>query len=255
MNSILESKLESIGLGEKEAKVYLAAMDLGPATAKQIAQKANVNRATTYVQIESLMEKGLMSSFDKGKKTFFNAESPEHLFRFIEKQKNETLQKENILKEAFVELKGVFEYSGERPKVRFFEGKEGIEAIQEEFLKNKPKSAFTFAPLDEAYKVFPPEPTDYRNKFSKKLPDILMKIIYTTKEKNEPAQSFKNMEKRFIPPDKFPFTTEITIYNDKIILISWAAKLIGIIVENKDMANSLRSIFNLTWEAAEKYNK
>ena len=43
----LDKELQKIGLSEKEAKVYLAALELGQASVQNIARKAEVNRATT----------------------------------------------------------------------------------------------------------------------------------------------------------------------------------------------------------------
>ncbi|MEK7566640.1 MAG: helix-turn-helix domain-containing protein, partial [Patescibacteria group bacterium] len=94
-------ELQEFGLSEKEARVYLAALELGKATADELAKQAKVNRSTTYVQIESLKQKGLVSSYDEGKKTYFAPESPEYLKRLFEKQagdldvKQKELEKEN----------------------------------------------------------------------------------------------------------------------------------------------------------------
>ena len=67
---MLKEQLEKIGLAEKEAKVFLASLELGSSAAQKIAKKAEINRATTYVIIEKLMKKGLMSSVEKGKRLF-----------------------------------------------------------------------------------------------------------------------------------------------------------------------------------------
>ena len=50
----LKKELEHLGLSDKEAKVYLAALEMGPSPVQDISHKAHVNRATTYVMIESL---------------------------------------------------------------------------------------------------------------------------------------------------------------------------------------------------------
>ena len=64
----LKKELEHLGLSDKEARVYLAALEMGPSPVQDISHKAHVNRATTYVMIESLAARGLMSTFQKGKK-------------------------------------------------------------------------------------------------------------------------------------------------------------------------------------------
>jgi len=87
MKEQLEKDLQQIGLSEKEAKVYLASLELGPSTAQTIAAKATVNRPTTYVMIESLIKRGLMSSFQKGKKRFFVAGKPTQLLYLLDAKK------------------------------------------------------------------------------------------------------------------------------------------------------------------------
>ncbi|MEY4744239.1 MAG: hypothetical protein RL272_184, partial [Candidatus Parcubacteria bacterium] len=71
MREDLAKELQKIGLSENEAKVYLAGLELGPSTAQMMAAKATVSRPTTYIMIESLIKRGLMSSFQKGKKRYF----------------------------------------------------------------------------------------------------------------------------------------------------------------------------------------
>src|SRR5271169_2125521 len=117
-------ELQDMGLLEKEARVYLAALELGRTTAEKLALHAKVNRSTTYVQLESLMKKGLMSTYEEGKKTYFAPESPELLKRFLVKQKEEIGSKEKDLTNFLPELLRQFQSAGERPVVRFFPGKE-----------------------------------------------------------------------------------------------------------------------------------
>ena len=83
---MIENDLQKIGLTEKEAKVYLAALELGQSTVQQISQKAKVNRATTYVILESLMDKSVIKTLEQGKKRFFVAEGPYALKNVIRKQ-------------------------------------------------------------------------------------------------------------------------------------------------------------------------
>lgn len=61
-----EQQLKQLGFSDKEAKVYMASLELGPDTAQEIAKKAGVNRTTTYVIIEKLIKKGKKRSFRSG---------------------------------------------------------------------------------------------------------------------------------------------------------------------------------------------
>lgn len=246
----LELELKEIGMAEKEAKVFLASLELGSSAVQEIAKKADINRATTYVIIEKLMKKGLMSSVEKGKKTFFQTEDPKRLLKLLEEQEEGLKRKEEEFKKYLPELETLFNISEEKPKVRFFEGKEGVVAIQKDILRSKFDSIAEFVPLDESYEIFPPDPQDYRHQIRK----VAKKMIYSSKSNRiVPKEDFA--ESRSVPSEKFSFNSEVVIYGDKTAIVSLDKKLIGVIIESKGIADSLKSIFNLAWEAAEKYQK
>jgi len=247
-----ETELKNLGLSDKEIKVYLASLELGPETMLKISRVAGVNRPTTYVQVESLIKKGLMSSFLKGKKRYFSAEPPERLLGLVEKVKKDFVEKEESFKKILPELKSIFNASGERPKVRFYEEKEGIKAIQEDILKSKFKSIDEFVAIDPAYKLFPPFPKDHRHKIDEKH-KVPTKIIYTS-ARGPFLQAKEGLKlARFVPLEKFPFANEIVIYGDKVAIASFEKRIMGLIIESKAVADTLRAIFDLSWEASEKY--
>ncbi|MBU1705987.1 TrmB family transcriptional regulator, partial [Patescibacteria group bacterium] len=118
----LTRELTHLGLTEKEASVYLAAAELGPSVAQDIAKKAKVNRATTYVMIDMLKTRGLMSSYSKGKKKFFVAESPERLLGMIRLQRQELESREEEFARIMPQLAALYNVEGTKPQVRFLEG-------------------------------------------------------------------------------------------------------------------------------------
>jgi len=245
------SLLQKIGLSEKEARVYLAALELGEAPAQEIAKKAGINRTTAYFHIEELIKKGLISSIEKKKKRYFYASNPENLLRMIDLKEKEISDLKKDLNSFLPELKTIYNLAPHKPKVRFFEGIEGLKSIQEDILRSKFKEGFGLVNLDDAYKVFPPSPKDHRHKLKKKFlkEKVVRKIIYTSrkgeilpkKETNPPV------ERKFIDPQKFSFHTEIYIYGEKIALMSYKGKLIGVIIEDSELAQSLKVLFKLAW--------
>ncbi len=254
-------ELKKIGLSDNESKVYLALLELGSSTAQQVAEKSEVNRPTTYVQLESLMKKGLVTSFEKSPnnkkykpKTFFRAEDPEYLQKLIEKEKAQIGERTRELAAALPELGRLFVSSGERPRVRFFDGVEGLKTMDEEFLKVKNKFLEGVTSIDDVQKVFPPDADNYTQRRIKK--GIRARSIYTSKNgpvlKGTDAQMLR--ESRYMPPEKFPFACDITVYDNSVAIASLRDKIFGIVIESKEIANSIRSLISLAWEAAEKYN-
>jgi len=255
MASILEKILEDLGLSEKEAKVYLASLELGEAAPAEIAKHAGINRATTYVIAEKLVKDGLMSHLEKDKKTYFMAENPEQLLRLLRKQEQNIKNKEQEFQKYLPELKTIFDTAGERPKVRFFEGKEGLKAIQEDFLDSKDRQIEEVYSHDDLQNVFSEEDLQKSRDLRQKR-KIHARAIYVRKEGKRNQVFLPDItEIRIIPGDKFSIHSDILFYDNKVAMISLKGKFVGVIIENNTIVDTLRSIFNLAWEAAEKYDK
>lgn len=242
--------LKKLGLSEKETKVYLAALELGPETARNIARSAELTRTTAYIHIKSLMRRGLVSSGMRDKKTIFSAEPPENLSVLLEIRKKETKQLTAEIQKAMPKLRLLFETTEERPRMRFFEGKEGLKAIVNDFMKSKFPSVEEFTSIDDAYAFSPPQRNGYREKIKRKFRKIPMRTIYTSTHGQLLKPKEKLKERRYVPREKFPFTGSATVYGNKISLISQKRTVMGVIIESKEIADTLRAMFNLAWSQA-----
>ncbi len=243
-------ELQDFGLSEKEAYVYLAALEIGRATADQLAKHSKIVRSTTYVQLDSLMKMGLMSTYEEGKKTYFAPESPELLKRLLLKQKEEMSTKEQELTSLLPMLLQQFEGAGERPVVRFFPGKEGITATREEVLTTKEKKTYVIFSYDQLSKLYSSKELDeYSNR--RKALGIHSKGIFVYKEYFEKAELDDLTERRFLPPQKLKLTIDISVFDDKIAIRSYEGALFGMIIQSVQMAESIKSIFYFLWMNAE----
>jgi sugar-specific transcriptional regulator TrmB len=250
----MQEQLQKLGLSEKEVSAYLAVLELGQGTAQDLAQKTGLRRPTVYFTIEQLKKRGLMSQFEKGKKTFFAAESPENLSTLIGAQEKKMAEARSVLNTMLPELTKMFDVTGERPRVRFFEGKEGLKAMQEDFLRTKEKHLVSIYSFSDYQNIFTAEERRaYREKRAKK--NIFARGIYT--RTNGPLKAGElppASELRWVPHDLFPFTSDITIYGSKVAAASLKGKNVGVIVDSQEIANTLRAVFELAWRAAEQFN-
>ena len=244
------NQLKNIGLTDNEAKVYLAMLELGPAPVLEIATKAGINRPTAYFQIEGLKKRGLVSAQTKGSKQLFIAESPDQLKHLIERERLLVDQKKSELEEILPDLTELFSSWEDRPTVRYYEGKEGLLRMQELILKSKINDVLGMSSLDDLHKLFPNHSADYVNRRVQK--KIRSRFIYTSKQgpilKETDAKLLR--ESRFIPPDKMPFTSDLTIYGNSVALVSLKERPVGIVIEHKQISDSFRSLFEFTWSMA-----
>lgn len=250
-------ELKKIGLSENEAKVYLALLELGTATTQQIADKSGIKRTTIYVQIEALMKAGLVTSFEKettkGKaaKTYFRGEDPEHLKNLVENEKKQAEEHKSMLDSVLPGLGSLYLSQGQRPRVRFFEGLEGLQVMQNEILKTKTdaKETMGISSADDILILSPKHAEDYAPRRVEL--KISSKLIYTSKRGPFLKDTDKQMlrESHFVPTDKFPFSVDMNIYGNLTAIASLrGAKPFGVLIESKEIADSMRAVFNLAWE-------
>ena len=249
---MLEKYLQDVGLGDKEAAVYLALLALDHASVLDLAKKTKIKRPTVYVVLESLSKKGLVSETTIGKKTHYQAEPPERLSTFVERRKIQLGEAEKILNDIMPQIKTMSREAGEKPVVKYFEGKEGIISAAEEVFRNESGSTeptYLIYPRDILDEMFP---QSERKKFRKARLDrkIKSKVLYTYK-KGEIA-SDKTGERVKLDAEKYPLTCDIGIYKDKVRISVLGKRLSSIFIQSSDVADTLRSIFNAAFDKRKK---
>src|SRR3989338_351538 len=253
---MLEKDLQSLGLTEKEARVYLAALELGQAPVQKIAAAARLPRPTCYIQIATLTERGLMSSVEQGKKRLFSAEPPEALLPLFRKETEEVKAKETALSHILPELKSLIP-GGDIPKVRLYEGLEGLEAMRRELLKMKNIEWCGIAGLDAYFKAVPVESRTLQLKRIAAR-NLRCKTIIIAKTPNQtpliPELRYL-YERYFIPSSKYEMPGEITIFGNTVSILTFTKRPIGILIENAEVATSMRTLFKIAFERAKMYKR
>src|SRR5438552_2037104 len=119
--------IQDLGLSENEAKVYLAALALGPSTVLKISREAGIKRTTTYAVLETLKARSLIIVEIRGFKSLYVAEGPEKLEQMLE------LKKERF-KEILPELKALAELKGGESFIKYYEGVAGVKTVYDHIL-------------------------------------------------------------------------------------------------------------------------
>lgn len=245
MRDDLAKELEQIGLSENEAKVYLAGLELGPATAQQLAAKAIVSRPNTYIMIESLIKRGLMSSFMKGKKKMYVSGQPTQLLYILDQQRKRIEEKTESIKKIIDSLENERPGATDVPVVAY-EGQESFGAIQKLLLENKDE-VFEIVPIDIVRKYLPPVfQGDKRQEFSK---HFKIKSLYTS-EHGPQNFSKPNVEYKYLPPEKFPVESEILIFGNRVVISNFDTQRLSVHLIDEKISKTLKSIFSILWDQA-----
>jgi len=227
------------GLEEKETKAYLSLLGLKKATVLQLAKTSGLKRATLYRALDSLLEKGLISEVHEGKRHFYIAELPEKLLQFLDEQKRE-------IKKLLPKLKALEEEAAERPKVKFYEGKEGFKNLYEEILKEK-KEILCFSWPDKLFKIIEFYPKLLKKRIKLKIP---MRLISpdTKLARQRKRIGKKELRTMKLIPDFLPFEAVFMIAGKKVIIFSLKHWFTGVLIKNKEIAQGFKAFFEAFWK-------
>ncbi|GBE16602.1 sugar-specific transcriptional regulator TrmB [bacterium BMS3Abin15] len=249
----LEQDLKLIGLEEKEAKVYLAALELGPTNIQNLTKKSGIKRSTVYEMIKNLQAMGLISETIKGKRKIYVASEPENLKRNIK-------AKEQLFNEILPELKSISNIGFVKPKITFYENREGLRNIYRDTLKIKNKLVLWVSTTqniaDTIGEKFLEEYIEERAKkkiWSKAL-HITFKKIFEYKYLNPETYEKTLREVRFAPSE-IDLPNTIAIYDDKVAVISSRKEGFGFVVESKDYAKTMKVFYNLLWNISKPWHE
>lgn len=258
---MLSRILKKIGLNTKEGAIYLALLELGSQPASVIGKKANINRSTAYLILDNLMAKGFVNQHVKADVKYFTATDPQIVSQMLESREKDAKEIRKEFAELLPEFYSMTNPLSIKPKVRFYEGIEGIKQVMEDVFTAK-ETILSWDALDSWFDGIAPL-KKFIVEFGKlrslkyKIP-IKMLVVDTPRTrqyllKDYPARKKKTnpqMDIRWIPKDIQPFKNQINIYGDKVGIVSLAKnELLGVIIESHEIAKVHKSIFELAWRA------
>lgn len=240
---MLSQKLQSAGLSQKEADVYLALLELGTANVAQIVKKAAIKRSTVYETLDLLKQKSLVGQGRLKSRTVFYAENPERIPESL-------AEKKHTIEEAMPELLSLMNLLDKKPKIKYYEGVAGVKEVFEDTLQYPDREILTLFPypyinLGEDYfqEYYLPERVN-RKIWSRA-------IVPDTPENRAFAKHLRDTAittTKFVSDAAFrAFDIEIKIYGDnKLGIISFKEDL-GLIIESKKIYDGIKAMFETMW--------
>ncbi len=230
------------GLSPKEAAVYLANYELGESTASRISQKSGIKRPTTYIELENLIRRGLVSQSKRKNLKYYTAESPKIILEILDDNKKE-------LEQNMSNLVALGSALDRKPSVRYFEGEAGIKEAYRETLaipNHEIQSWFSASSSlgSESFqeKYYIPERQRKNIWIRAILPDSPELRPYINKNNEQLRKS------RLVDPAKYNLENEILLYGkDKTAILNYGDRL-GIIIESTKIHDAVKQIFEIMWE-------
>lgn len=232
--------LEDIGLTKAEIRVYLALLEVGLTTAGEVIKKSGLQSSVVHNSLNNLIEKGLVSYVLKGKIRHYQAIDPKNIIEFIENKKKKF---EDILPELLIKQKLAKEKT--ETSAEIYEGTKGLFTALIEIIKDaKPKEEYLFFAVGIEY----PEAQKFFIRYDvvRKGKKLIVKGVspYQLRTAFEERQNQGFFEMRYVD---FPIPLGVTVFRDRVMLIEWKEKPIGILIHSKQITDNYRKLFYDIW--------
>lgn len=242
------SALKNIGLTDSEIKVYLALLELGTSTKGPVVNKSGVASSKIYELLDKLIEKGLVSYIIKENRKYFTAADPSRIIDYLKEKQDMIKEQERDISQILPQLLLKQKLATSMKDAEIYKGIKGYQTAREKLLKlmKKGDTMLVIGAPAEVNDKIEAWLLDYHKRREKL--GIGMKILY-----NENARTYgelrtqwkltevKYMSENIITP------SWIEIFNDNVLICVLAESPLSFMIQNKDVADSFRSYFELLW--------
>ena len=243
MENLIQT-LGSAGLTEKEAKVYIALLQLGKASSYAISSRSGLKKPTTYVILDELIKKSLVTKIPRVKKQQYIAKPPEEFFAMAEERLKQA-------KKALPELITMGESEKVKVQTLFYEGAKGVdEALHYKMKEMKGKELVGFyATGEDASKelmdVFTPWPKQLHEA------DIKLKIITPEHDSTKEILEYNRQlgfQVKTISRDIYSSKVSLEAGEDFVRIVLFKP-MQALIVKSPELAQCVRQVFEMVYSA------
>ncbi|CAE6863490.1 hypothetical protein R75461_08115 [Paraburkholderia nemoris] len=241
MDQTLEQALGQLGLDGNRARFYIAALELGEATIASISHRAGIGRTNAYEVMERLTADGLISRIQRGTRVYVQAQDPFVILRRIDEQRR-------LAADLVPQLRSLHQRTGSKPRVRYFEGAEGITEVLYDTLSCRSgelRGILAMAELQET----PGEEVMDRYIRARIKAGLSLRVIRSESRETGaiwPASQAERRQLRYAP-DGLDLGMTAYIYDDKVAYISSRREHYALCVESAEFAAFQTTMFDGLW--------
>ncbi len=244
----LIEQLERLDLKGRQAKVYLALLQLGSASAIEIAKYTKLKHPTVYDVLDLLREKQLVCETLSGRRRLFSPENPARLAE-IENRRKEALDA------VLPDLHALYRGGEKRPRVHYYEGAEGGEVLQAALLDVRSKEYFYFGAVQEMLKLSSPE------REAEYVRQRIRRGIWSWSIRNrarEVAEEYmlpgeRNLRHvRYFPRAISDNISGLYLFDETVAVASGLKENYTIFIESGELFILMKSLWQCMWEISEE---
>lgn len=242
--------LNQIGLTEHQAKVYLSCLQLGVGSVLHIAKGAELKRPTVYLLLDELEAIGLVSQIKKGKKTLYQAGSPDEIISTLK-------TKVNLANEILPSLKAIRNVDAEKPNIKIAEGVLGVKGVYNHLfthlVTHPNEELLIFGSLKDAAENFQTSVIDYFYETMSKSKNPIREIgnddTETRQYYRKSAAINPRHDIRLIRDEGQFYMTDNMLYGNTLVIFSVKKQIFATTIESATIAETYRTLFNMAWHS------
>ncbi len=240
-----EYLLQTIGLTENEAKVYVALLKTGNTTSSKIISAANISSGKIYETLDKLYKKGFVSISNINGVKNFQATKPETILSYLEEQKKELTRKEEEFKKIIPQMKLI--QTEQKFNSEIIIGTRGIKTLIQKLFDDSRTTILAMGirgDKKEKYNNFWWHITNEHIEKQNKKANYL--FIENKSQYFIMHQKLKNVNCRVL---KSISPAAIDIIDDHIIILTYEDDQLHCVhIHSEPIAKSFRSFFNNLWK-------
>lgn len=235
--------LLSTGLDKQRAALYLAALNHGEASAKELAKELKLNRTAVYDNLRVLEERGYMKTVYNGKRKVFVPLHPKELYKKVTNQKEQ-------LKDLLPDFLAMYAAKDMKPFVQLFDGPLAAREVYEDILAVTKEEYVYFSPSQLTLLTVD---RPYIEKWvERRVEKGIKSRSLRVKSKVVPDAPIFNDEQPYLRQIRYlPMNTDLKasvyIYENNVGLISTNKEGAAFIIHSPDLAFSLKQVFEFIW--------
>lgn len=245
----IAQSLTRLGLTEREATVYVALLQVGEATGHELAATVGIPRASTHDVLEHLSQMGLVTPYVEQEQKRFSAEPPERLLTMLHLQKREMLMREEYAERILPRLAAVHRWHDAKPRIRYIEGMTGLRNMQREY-ELQEGDVIQLVGYDAFLALEEKKVTQEHRALLQQKPRRVRSLLVTDRALPMAAPGH---EIRRVSPALLEVMGEVTVWGDRVLLLSYAGGLIAVEVASPAIATAVRGALELAWKASESF--
>jgi HTH-type transcriptional regulator, sugar sensing transcriptional regulator len=245
---MLQQLLQQFDLSAKESEVYLALLRYGTQSTSAIAKRLDMNRGTVFLALKELIKRGLATRTTKNGIAHHSAVSPKYLNSLLERKREGLYQLETDLKSSIPLLESLRHPDSPRPKIQFFEGREGLLTLLEDTLTASDGKLCGILSMADLYDVYGEK--YFENYVKRRIEKglslrVMRNKLKDTKERWLTSRA-DHRELRYLPKNMI-FPSTMYLYDGKVAFISSETALFGVLIESQEIYQIQMQLFETLW--------